>query len=131
MSLERKTIGICVYDVEPTFAITYSVNSENIVEHLRFWIKEEFKTNVGLLTTISIFISKLNKPKKLEEKEIFINYQNEFRIETLYNNYQLSTKQYNNKDTLETQKPYLGFDRVTKQDINIIIKNYIEKGEIE
>ena len=135
MLLERKTISIYAYDFEPTVAITYNVDREDVVENLQFWIREDFKYNYSILRRILDMLHKLgcDKEEHIIEKDIFRVYQTVFDIEILNANYKLLVNGFTTKKMSNTIKPYRDFIKTTKQSINIFIKNYVEyktyKGE--
>ena len=133
MSLERKTISIYAFDFEPTVAITYNVNGEGIVENLQFWIREDYKYNYSILRRIldMLFELEVDKGEHIIEKDIFKVYQETFDIENLNANYKLTVDEFRTKKMSNTIKPYRNFIKSSKQSINIFIKNYIQKGELE
>ena len=134
MLLERKTISIYAYDLEPTVAITYNVNGEGIVENLQFWIREDYKYNYSILRRILDMLSQLEIfgiENDVIEKIIFRTYQEAFDIESLTANYKITVDEFRTKKMSNTIKPYRNFIKSSKQSINIFIKNYIEKGELK
>lgn len=132
MILERKTISIFAYDFEPTVAITYNVDREDVVEDIQFWVREDFKYNYSILRRILDMLHELecDKEEHIIEKDIFRVYQNVFDIEILNANYKLLVNDFTTKKMSNTIKPYRDFIKTTKQSINIFIKKYIEKGEL-
>ena len=134
MLLERKTISIYAYDFEPTVTITYNVSREGIVENLQFWIREDFKYNYSILRRILDMLSQLENIEPFSEvieKDIYRTYQQAFDIETLTTNYKITVDAFRTKKMSNTIKPYRNFIKSSKESINIFIKNYIEKGELE
>ena len=132
--LERKTISIYAYDFEPTVAITYNVNREDIVENLQFWIREDYKYNYSILRRILDMISQLKNIEpfsEITEKDVFRAYQETFDIESLNANYTIKVDEFRTKKMSNTIKPYRNFVKSSKESINIFIKNYIEKGEMK
>ncbi len=131
--IERKTISIYAYDFEPTVAITYSVNKEDTVENLQFWIREDFKYNYSILRRILDMLSHLETIEpfsEIIERDIYQTYQEAFDIECLNANYSITVKELHTKKVVNTLKPYRNFVKSSKESINVFIKNYIEKGEI-
>ena len=131
--IERKTISIYAYDFEPTVAITYNVDREDVVDNLQFWIREDYKYNYSILRRILDMLYKLqivSIETPIIEKVIFRVYQESFGIECLHENYKITTKEFTTKKMSNNLKPHLNFIKTTKQSINIFIKNYIEKGEL-
>ena len=132
MLLERKTISIFAYDLDPTVAITYNVSKEDTIDNIQFWVRENFKYNYSILRRILDMISKLEILKienPIIEKDIYRFYQETFDIECLNANYKITVDEFRTKKMSNTIKPYRNFIKTTKQSINIFIKNYIEKGE--
>mgnify|MGYP001064378561 CR=1 FL=1 len=134
MLLERKKIGIYALDFEPTVAITYNVNRENVVENLQFWIREDFKYNYSLLRRVLEMMSTLENIEpfsEIIEPDIYQSYQETFDTEILYANYTITIEDFTTEKMSNSLKPYRDFVKITKQSINIFIKNYIEKGEMK
>ncbi len=134
MLLERKTISIYAYDFEPTVAITYSVNREGIVDNLRFWVREDYKYNYSILRRVLDMMAQLKTIEpfsELIERDIYQSYQEAFDIEELLLNYTITITKLNTKKVVNTLKPHRNFVKLSKQSINIFIKNYIEKGELK
>ena len=132
MIIERKTISIYAYDFEPTVAITYNVSREDIVENLHFWIRYDYKYNYSILRRILDMFSQLETIGKenIIEKDVFRVYQESFGIECLNKNYDIKVDEFRTKKMSNTIKPNRNFVKLSKQSINIFIKNYIEKGEL-
>ena len=133
MLLERKTISIYAFDFEPTVAITYNVNREDIVENLHFWIRYDYKYNYSIPRRILDMFSQLETIGKenITEKDIFRSYQESFDISSLNANYTIKVDEFRTKKMSNTIKPNRNFIKTSKQSINIFIKNYIEKGELK
>ena len=135
MLLERKTISIYAFELEPTLAITYTINSESSVEGLQFWIREDLKYDYRILRKILEMFSQLENIEPFSEvieKDIFRAYQEIFDIEDcITKNYKITTKEFTTKKMALALKPYRDFVKVTKLGINIFIKNYIEKGDLK
>jgi len=128
---KRKQISICANDIEPSFVITYTINKDSdTVENLQYWVKEELQHNISFLYIVSKMIMRLKKIPFLNEKRVFQTYQDVFDIGDIYNNYKLSSKHFKMLKLVKQTKPHLGFIEITNQQIDITIKNYIEKGEL-
>ena len=134
MLIERKTISIFAYEFEPTVAITFNVDKEGTVECLQFWVRKDYKYNYSILRRILDVASQLEIiaiSNPIIQKDVFQAYQKSFDMEILTTNYYLKTDNFNTKKISKNMKPHRNFIKTSKQNINIFIKNYIEKGEIK
>jgi hypothetical protein len=134
MSLERKTISIYACDFDPTVAITYNVISDDYVENLQFWIREDYKYNYSILRRVLDMMSQLETIEpfsEIIEKDIYRSYQEAFDIESLNANYKSTVDEFRTKKVANDLRPYRNFVKITKESINIFIQNYIQKGELK
>ena len=128
--LERKTISVYAYDLQPTVAITYNVSREDVVQNLQWWIREDKKYSYAILRKIQDMMLELEliEPfSELIEKDIFRAYQEIFDTDVVLKNYVVSIDQFNTKKVSMSIKPYRDFILTTKDIIHRFITIYIEK----
>ena len=128
--IERKTISVYAYDLQPTVAITYNVSREDVVQNLQWWVREDKKYGYAILRKIQNMMRELEliEPfSELIEKDIFRTYQEIFDTNVVLKNYDIRIDQFNTKKISTSIKPYRNFILTTKDIIHRFIKIYIEK----